>query len=106
MICHPRVPSSGNIMAVTHHGYNVLKMPGSGGIIIVPCEERDAVCSLERAFQATTIEDPDNDGVQYPPEAIPKKKKLLLHQGPQESSVSNGTTSGPAPADGAPPSLA
>ena len=39
-------------MAITHYGYNVLKMPGSGGVITVPCEERDAVCSLERAFQA------------------------------------------------------
>ena len=42
-------------MAVTHHGYNVLKMPGSGGVITVPCEEKDAVCSLERAFQAAAI---------------------------------------------------
>ena len=49
-------------MAVTHHGYNVLKMPGSGGIIMVPCEESDAVCSLERAFQAAAIEDPDSEG--------------------------------------------
>ena len=47
-------------MAVTHHCYNVLKMPGSGGIITDPCEERDAVCSLERAFQAAAIDDPDN----------------------------------------------
>ena len=47
-------------MAMTHHGYNVLKMPGSGGIITVPYEERDAVCSLERAFQDASIEDPDN----------------------------------------------
>ena len=60
-------------MAVTHHGYNVLKMPGSGGIITVPCEERDGVCSLERSFQAAAIEDPGNDGAQCPPEAIPKK---------------------------------
>ena len=61
-------------MAVTHHGYNILKMPGSGGIITVPCEERDAVCSLECAFQAAAIVDPDsrNEGL---PEAIPKKKQ-------------------------------
>lgn len=39
-------------MAVTHHGYNALKMPGSSGIITIPYKERDAVCSLERAFQA------------------------------------------------------
>ena len=53
-------PSLAKFMAVTHHGYNVLKMPGSGGIITVPCEERDAVCSLEHAFQAAAIDDPNN----------------------------------------------
>ena len=51
-------PALAKFMAVTHHGYNVLKMPGSGGIITVPCEEKDAVCSLERAFQAVLVEDP------------------------------------------------
>ena len=89
-------------MAVTHHVYNVLKMPGSGGIITVPCEERDAVCSLERAFQAAAIEDPDSND-EYPPEAIPKKKKLLLCTGPQESGVTSNTTSRHVPSDGAPP---
>ena len=43
-------PALAKFMAVTHHGYNVLKMPGSGGIIMVACEEKDAVCSLERAY--------------------------------------------------------
>ena len=61
-------------MAVTHNGYNVLKMPGSGGIITVPCEERDAVCSLEHAFQAAAIDDPDSKG-ERPPMAAPEKKK-------------------------------
>ena len=45
-----RYPALAKFMVVTHHGYNVLKMPRSGRIIIVPCEERDAVCSLEHAF--------------------------------------------------------
>ena len=53
-------PALAKFMAVTHHGYNVLEMQGSGGIITVPCEERDAVCSLERAFQAAAIDDPDS----------------------------------------------
>ena len=92
-------------MTVTHHGYNVLKMPGSGGIITVPCEERDAVCSLERAFQAAAIDDPDSKG-ECLPEAIPKKKKQLLRAGPQGSGASGGPTSGSAPVPGAPPSLA
>ena len=75
-------PALAKFVAVTHHGYNVLKMPGSGGIIIVPCEERDAVCSLGRAFQAASVEDPDNNAARYPPEVVPKKKKQLLHTRP------------------------
>ena len=43
-------PALAKFMAVTHHGYNVLKMLGSGGIITVHYEERDAVCSLKCAF--------------------------------------------------------
>ena len=74
-------PALAKFMAVTHHGYNVLKMPGSGGVIMVPCEERDAVCSLERAFQAAAIDDPDSKS-EDPSEAIPKKKKQLLRAEP------------------------
>ena len=94
-------PALAKFMAVTHHGYNVLKMPGSGGIIIVLCEERDAVCSLERAFQAAAVDDPDSKG-EHPPEANPKKKKQLHHAGSQVS----GASSGSAPSPGAPPSIA
>ena len=93
-------------MAVTHHGYNLLKMPGNRDVITIASEEKDAVCSLERAYQAAAAEDPDNEGTIYPPKAVPKKKKQLPRQEPQESGVSSGTTSGPAPTDGAPPSLA
>ena len=98
-------PALAKFMAVTHHGYNVLKMPGSGGIITVPCEERDAVCSLERAFQAAAIDDPDSKG-EGPPKAIPKKKKQLRRARPQEDGVAAGASSGSAPAPGAPPSIA
>ena len=73
-------PDLSKFMAVTHHGYNVLKMPGSGGIITVPCEERDAVCSLEHAFQAASVEDPDGKSGN-PPEAVPKKKNTYPAQG-------------------------
>ena len=98
-------PALAKFMAVTHHGYNVLKMPGSGGIITVPCEERDAMCSLECAFQATVIDDPDGKS-EDPPEAIPKKKKQMRRAGPQEGGIAAGTSSGSAPAPRAPPSIA
>ena len=77
-------------MAVTYHGYNVLKMPGSGGIITAPFEEKDAVCSLERAFQAATIEDPDSKS-ENPPEVVLKKKKTSPGSRPLEVGNSGGT---------------
>ena len=92
-------------MAVTHHGYNVLKMLGSGGVITVPCEERDAVCSLERAFQAAAIEDPDHRSGTLP-EAVPKKKKASPGPSPREASPSGGVVPGLTPVQGAPPSVA
>ena len=93
-------PALAKFMAVTHHGYNVLKMTGSGGVITVPCEERDAVCSLERAFQAASLEDPDRGSGRLP-ETAPKKKKTLPGPTPQEAGPS-----GSAPAHGVPPYVA
>ena len=69
-------------MEATHHGYNVLKMPGSSGIIIVACDEKDAVCSLERTYQAATVENSDGESTTHPPEVIPKKKKQMRRAGP------------------------
>ena len=43
-------PILAKFMAATDHGYNIIKMPGSGGIITVACDEKDAECSLERAY--------------------------------------------------------
>ena len=94
-------PALAKFMVVTHHGYNVLKMPGSGGVITVPCEERDAVCLLERAFQATAIEDPDRRSG-GPPEATLKKKKTSPGPSHKEAGTSGGIASGFAPDQGAP----
>ena len=85
-------PALAKFMAVTQHGYNILKMPGSGRIITVPCEGRDAVCSLERAFQAAAIDDPDSKG-EGPLEVLPKKKKQLRRAGSQDDGVVTGTSS-------------
>ena len=75
-------PALAKFMAVTHHGYNVLKMPGNRDIITIAYEEKDAVCTFQNAYQAAAVEDPDNEGTLYPPEAVPKKKKQLLRLEP------------------------
>ena len=65
----------------------------------MPCEEKDAVCSLERAFQAASLEDPGR-GSRRLPEAGPKKK-TSFGLAPEEVGPS-----GPVPAQGEPPSIA
>ncbi|KAM3210745.1 hypothetical protein ACQJBY_064601 [Aegilops geniculata] len=42
-------PALAKFMVATHHGYNVLKMPGCSDVITVACDEKDAVYSLEHA---------------------------------------------------------
>ncbi len=71
----------------------------------MPCEERDAVCSLECAFQAAAIEDLDHRRGRLP-EAVPKKKKASPGPKTHKAGPSGGVASGPAPVQGAPPSVA
>ncbi|KAI5012474.1 hypothetical protein ZWY2020_024740 [Hordeum vulgare] len=49
-------PALAKFMVVTHHGYNVLKMPGSSGLITIACDEKDDVCTLERAYRTSAVE--------------------------------------------------
>ena len=49
-------PALAKFMAITHHGFNVLKMSGSGGVITVPSEEemRCAPSSAPSKLQQST----------------------------------------------------
>jgi hypothetical protein len=92
-------PALAKFMAATHHGYNVLKMPGCSGIITVACDEKDAVCALEHAYRAAAAENSDGEGGAAPPEAAPMKKKQLLPKSrPEVKKAPVGDASGAAPA--------
>ena len=51
---------------------------------MVVCQDKDEVCSLERAFQAAAVENPEDKDGALPPEVAPKTKKLQLNQGSRE----------------------
>ena len=70
-------PALAKLMAVTHHMYNMVKMPGRDGTITVQGEVEDAAHSVERAFKelaASYPADEDDDGHLA---EIPKKKLLF-----------------------------
>jgi hypothetical protein len=43
-------PALARFMAATHHGFNVLKIPGANGIITMRCNEKDALRSMEHVY--------------------------------------------------------
>ncbi|KAI4996279.1 hypothetical protein ZWY2020_048045 [Hordeum vulgare] len=91
-------PTLAKFMAVVHHGYNVLKIPGSGGVITIPCHEKDVICALERAYRAAAMERSDDEDDELPREDLYKKKELL----PTECLGASGSV----PGDGALPPIA
>ena len=70
-------PALAKFMAITHHAYNMVKLPGRDGIITIRGEVEDAVRSVERAFKvlvASHPSDEDDDGHLV---EVPKKKLLF-----------------------------
>ncbi|KAI4996344.1 hypothetical protein ZWY2020_048135 [Hordeum vulgare] len=71
-------PALAKLMAVIHYGYNILKMPRSGGVITIAYDEKDAVCTLERAYRAAAAERSDDKEDELPreeeEELLPKER--------------------------------
>jgi hypothetical protein len=66
-------------MAATHHGFNVLKIPGANGTITVRCNEKDALRSVEHVYlEAATRFPTDEDLLEHSGDL--KRKKQLVSQ--------------------------
>ena len=69
-------PALAKFMVVTHHAYNMVKLPGRDGIITIRGEVEDAVHSVERAYKEVVVSHPaDEDDVGHLAE-VPKKRLL------------------------------
>ena len=82
-------PSLAKFMMVTHHMYNIVKLLGSGGTIVVRGDEKDAVRSLERAYKDAAAANPDEED-DVVPSAAPMKKKLFSEERMTTKQVSLG----------------
>ena len=67
-------------MAATHPAYNLMKMPGSSGVLTVCGDTEDALQALKLAFKAAAAAQPTDSDASEPKGAAPAKKKQLFTQ--------------------------
>ena len=79
-------------MAATHPGYNVIKMPGSGGILSVAGDTKDAAHALKLTYKAAATVRPGtgdtaqaSEGIEDVANVVPMKKKQLFSQSRAET---------------------
>jgi hypothetical protein len=67
-------PAVARFMAATHHGFNVLKVPGTNGTITVCCNKKDALRSVEHVYrEAATMFPADEDLLEHSGDLTRKK---------------------------------
>src|SRR4051812_37412922 len=78
-------PALAQLIAATHPAYNLMKMPGSSGVLIVHGDTGDALRVLKLAFKAAASAQPADSGTPKPRGAVPAKKKQLFTQDKAET---------------------
>ena len=71
-------PALAKFMAVTHHAYNMVKIPGSAGTIAIHGHILDATRAVESAYKAAAMAFPADEDME--PLERPKKKKQVFSQ--------------------------
>jgi hypothetical protein len=70
-------PALARFMAATHHGFNILKIPGANGTITMRCNEKDALRSVEHVYrEAATMFPADEDLLEHSSD-LARKKQLV-----------------------------
>ena len=62
-------------MAATHPAYNLMKMPGSKGILTIKGDAKEALAALKLTLKTVAAAQPANAGTSEPKGAVPTKKK-------------------------------
>ena len=80
-------PALVKFMVVTHHAYNMVKIPGSGGTITIQGNVRDATRAAETVYKAAATAFPADEDME--PLQRPAKKKRLFQQ--EQASTKKGS---------------
>ena len=92
-------PALAQFMAATHSAYNLMKMPGSSGVLTVAGDTKEALTALKLAFRAAAAARRADEAASGAKGAAPEKKKQLFTQDraetkqvPVEEDGSSGAT--------------
>ena len=66
-------PALTQFMAATHPAYNLMKMPGSSGVLTVSGDARDALQVLKLAFKIAAVAQPASTDALEPKGAAPPR---------------------------------
>jgi hypothetical protein len=73
-------PALARFMAATHHGFNVLKIPGANSTITVRCNEKYALRSVEHVYrEAATMFPADEDLLEHSGD-LTRKEQLVSQE--------------------------
>jgi hypothetical protein len=73
-------PALARFMAATHHGFNVLKIPGANGTITVRCNEKDALRSVEHVYCEAAAMFPADEYLLEHSGDLTRKKQLISQE--------------------------
>jgi hypothetical protein len=73
-------PALARFMAATHHGFNILKIPGANGTITMRCNEKDALRFVEHVYrEAAAMFPADEDLIEHSGD-LTRKKQLVSQE--------------------------
>jgi hypothetical protein len=73
-------PALARFMAATHHGFNILKIPSANDTIIVRCNKKDVLRSVEHVYrEAATMFPADEDLLEHSGD-LTRKKQLVSQE--------------------------
>jgi hypothetical protein len=73
-------PALVRFMAAMHHGFNVVKIPGANGTIIVRCNEKDALWSVEHVYREAAAMFPADEDLLEHSSDLTRKKQLISQE--------------------------
>ena len=71
-------PALAQFMAATHPAYNLMKMPGSKGVLTIAGDTKEALMVLKLALKAAAAARPTDMDASKAKEAAPTKKKQMF----------------------------